>query len=135
MLKRITLTVGAALLIGGAAVLASPQTASAAAMPVPAKSTIATVTDNALLQDVRHRRYDRHRHGYRYSHRRRGYSHFYGGFWYAYPWWLHSQPAYRPDYGRGHVDWCLNRYRSYNPRTDAFLGYDGRYHRCISPYR
>lgn len=37
--------------------------------------------------------------------------------------------------GRAHVNWCLNRYRSYNPRTDRFLGYDGRYHRCRSPYR
>ncbi|WP_394706316.1 BA14K family protein [Breoghania sp.] len=36
---------------------------------------------------------------------------------------------------RAHVNWCLRRYRSYNPRTDRFLGYDGRYHRCRSPYR
>ncbi|MDJ0930306.1 MAG: BA14K family protein [Breoghania sp.] len=35
---------------------------------------------------------------------------------------------------RTHVDWCLRRYRSYNPRTNRFLGYDGRYHRCRSPY-
>ncbi|WP_321505824.1 BA14K family protein [Breoghania sp.] len=37
--------------------------------------------------------------------------------------------------GRAHVNWCLRRYRSYNPRTDSYLGYDGRYHRCRSPYR
>ncbi|WP_321342533.1 BA14K family protein [Breoghania sp.] len=37
--------------------------------------------------------------------------------------------------GRAHVNWCLRRYRSYNPRTDRYLGYDGRYHRCRSPYR
>jgi hypothetical protein len=36
--------------------------------------------------------------------------------------------------GGGHVQWCLNRYRSYNPRTDTFMGYDGRRHRCNSPY-
>ncbi|WP_454289594.1 BA14K family protein [Rhizobium arsenicireducens] len=34
-----------------------------------------------------------------------------------------------------HVRWCMNRYRSYNPRTDTYLGFDGRYHRCRSPYR
>jgi hypothetical protein len=34
----------------------------------------------------------------------------------------------------GHVEWCLNRYRSYNPRTNTFMGYDGYRHRCKSPY-
>jgi hypothetical protein len=36
--------------------------------------------------------------------------------------------------GGGHVRWCLNRYRSYNPRTDTFVGHDGYRHRCRSPY-
>lgn len=31
---------------------------------------------------------------------------------------------------QNHVDACEARYRSYNPRTDMFLGYDGQYHRC-----
>ena len=29
-----------------------------------------------------------------------------------------------------HVDACEDRYRSYDARTDMFLGYDGQYHRC-----
>ena len=33
-----------------------------------------------------------------------------------------------------HVHWCLNRYRSYDPSSDTFLGYDGYRHRCNSPY-
>ncbi len=33
-----------------------------------------------------------------------------------------------------HVNWCLNRYRSYDPGTDQYLGYDGLYHFCNSPY-
>jgi hypothetical protein len=37
--------------------------------------------------------------------------------------------------GSGHVSYCLNRYRSYNPRTDMFRGYDGYLHHCRSPYR
>ena len=53
------------------------------------------------------------------------------------------EPRYvRPRYVRpraavrgGHVRWCLNRYRSYNPATDSYRGYDGRYHRCHSPFR
>jgi hypothetical protein len=36
--------------------------------------------------------------------------------------------------GGGHVQWCLNRYRSYNPRTNTYMGYDGYRHRCNSPY-
>lgn len=31
---------------------------------------------------------------------------------------------------RGHVERCLARYRSYDPRTDTFMGYDGRPHYC-----
>ncbi|MBD1546005.1 BA14K family protein [Labrenzia aggregata] len=42
-------------------------------------------------------------------------------------------PRYRRS--NSHVRWCLNRYRSYNPRTDQYLGYDGYYHYCRSPYR
>ena len=55
------------------------------------------------------------------------------GYWYSFPFWMYSVPG--PSYGSSHVRWCLNRYRSYNPRTDLFKGYDGRYHRCRSPYR
>jgi hypothetical protein len=29
-----------------------------------------------------------------------------------------------------HVALCEARYRSYNPETDMFLGFDGAYHRC-----
>jgi hypothetical protein len=36
--------------------------------------------------------------------------------------------------GNDHVQWCLNRYRSYDPRSDTFLGYDGHRHVCNSPY-
>ncbi|HCL64878.1 MAG TPA: hypothetical protein DIC56_08590 [Rhizobium sp.] len=42
-------------------------------------------------------------------------------------------PVYR--LSSAHVRWCMNRYRSYNPRNDTYFGYDGRFHRCNSPYR
>lgn len=32
--------------------------------------------------------------------------------------------------GYNHVDACYARYRSYDARTDTFLGYDGYRHRC-----
>jgi hypothetical protein len=44
-------------------------------------------------------------------------------------------PAY---YDRGwteaHIEWCLDRYRSYNPATNTFTGYDGYQHVCRGPY-
>jgi len=33
-------------------------------------------------------------------------------------------------YSSSHVARCEARYRSYNARTDMYLGYDGQYHRC-----
>lgn len=33
-----------------------------------------------------------------------------------------------------HVAWCRRKYRSYNPSTDTYRGYDGYTHRCISPW-
>jgi hypothetical protein len=32
--------------------------------------------------------------------------------------------------GGGNVGWCEAHYRSYNPATGMFLGYDGQYHPC-----
>ncbi|MFA6264976.1 MAG: BA14K family protein [Pseudolabrys sp.] len=28
------------------------------------------------------------------------------------------------------VDYCMQRYRSYDPRSGTYVGYDGRRHRC-----
>ncbi len=68
------------------------------------------------------------------------------------PYYRPGYPYYRPYYRPGvqvyveprpyyrqpveaHVEWCLSRYRSYNPRTDQFLTYGGIYKYCRSPYR
>lgn len=52
---------------------------------------------------------------------------------------IYVDPA--PDYpepdrvlSRAHVRWCLQRYRSYNPRTDLYMARRNVYRRCISPY-
>ncbi len=45
---------------------------------------------------------------------------------------LASQPryyAYRPAYSRS-VRWCMRHYRSYDPRSGTYLGYDGDRHPC-----
>jgi len=83
------------------------------------------------------RRFRPRHHGPRFRHRRGGNSYYYGGWWYAAPWWQLPMDVPGPVYydDSDHVRWCLNRYKSYNPRTDRFLGYDGIYHRCRSPYR
>ncbi len=89
--------------------------------------------------------YNKRWHGDRYRYRHGNYRHYHNGYYYASPWWLLTAPlvggalsgaygAPRYDNGNSHVEWCLDRYRSYNPRTDRFLGYDGEYHRCNSPY-
>ncbi len=91
---------------------------------------------------VRHveRRHNRKHRNNRYRARQRGYNHYYNGFWYATPFWLYGNDYYEPSYSYGgsdwelHVDWCHNRYRSYNENRDAFKGYDGRWHKCKSPY-
>lgn len=77
--------------------------------------------------------YDPKKHGPRTEHRTDRNRYPYHGFWYTIPFWLYSFPQY--DYWDEHVRWCLNRFRSYNPETDMYLGYDGRHHRCRSPYR
>lgn len=35
---------------------------------------------------------------------------------------------------RRHVNWCYNRYRSYDHRTNTFVAYSGRVRDCRSPF-
>jgi len=35
---------------------------------------------------------------------------------------------------RAHIDWCLNRYRSYDVRSDTYVSYGGRVRPCLSPF-
>ncbi len=32
--------------------------------------------------------------------------------------------------GGSHVQWCLNRYRTYDPRSNTYVGNDGYRHAC-----
>ena len=45
-----------------------------------------------------------------------------------------AQPVRRRPARGSHFDWCERRYRSYDARSDTFIGYDRREHYCISPY-
>jgi hypothetical protein len=39
-------------------------------------------------------------------------------------------PPIQPYYYDQGVQYCMQRFRSYDPRTGVYVGYDGRYHRC-----
>jgi len=88
-----------------------------------------------------HNHYHRHNHGHNNNYRVHlggggiglgygdGYRVYLGGHFYSDDYYGGREYVYG-----GHVEWCLNRYRSYNPRTNTFMGYDGYKHRCNSPY-
>ena len=87
---------------------------------------------------------DRRSYGYRnYGYRDYGYRPYRNDF-FAQPFiyeTVPSAPVYSYGYNTGnrvysraHVDWCLNRYRSYNPATNLWLSYGGQYRACNSPF-
>lgn len=49
---------------------------------------------------------------------------YYDGYYHDY------YGGYRPYDSRGHVAACFRAYRSYDVRTDTYIGYDGRRHYC-----
>ena len=89
-------------------------------------------------------RWDRKRDGKRCSKRFGNCRHYYRGHYYETPWWtlpliiggsIAAQNSYDGDgYGSRHVEWCLDRYRSYDPRTNTWVAYSGRVNQCDSPY-
>jgi hypothetical protein len=40
----------------------------------------------------------------------------------------YQQPGYYVS--QEQIAWCIQRYRSYNPQTLSYMGYDGYAHRC-----
>jgi hypothetical protein len=43
-------------------------------------------------------------------------------------------PVYYSGWTEAHVEWCLSQYRSYNPATNTYPGYDGYTYECFGPY-
>ncbi len=88
---------------------------------------------STAVQQVNHRRHWRHRHS--------GWGLGFGlplafglgAPLYADRYYGYGGHGYR-DSGSGHVEYCFDRYRSYDLRTNTFMGYDGLRHECISPY-
>ena len=146
----------AAGVIGGAMLLSGTAPASAVSLP---SLTLAAPAETQIVEQVQRRgerrysrrdgrrHYDRHRHGPRYSYRRPGFSHYYGGYYYGSPWWTGPSigfgltvPGVTLGLGSGyggrsaHVQWCLNRYRTYDPGSDTYIPRVGERAYCNSPY-
>lgn len=149
---------GGAMLLSGAAP-ASAVTLPSAAVNAPAGAGMVEEVQRgerrARRDDDRRysrrdgrRDYDRDRHGPRYSYRRPGFQHYYGGHYYSSPWWTGPSigfgitvPGVALGLGGGyggqsaHVQWCLNRYRTYDPGSDTYIPRVGERAYCNSPYR
>jgi len=128
-----------------ALLMALPVPVTAAPIAVPEKPTISS----DVIQVQSRRRGDRfERRGDRYflngrrgfRDRRPGYRR-YRGFWFPPAAFLtgalvggalaQSRPRRVAD---PHVEWCFNRFRSYDPVSDTFQPFNGPRRRCISPY-
>lgn len=139
----------------GASMLIMPTEVSAVTVPLVQRDAWDQISrsQDGLYQEAqsrRDRRIDRRRSYYRgrndrYRYRYGRYRHYRDGYWYATPWWLLTIPfaaaagaaaAVNPgNYGgSGHVRWCSDRYRSYNPRNNTWVGNSGRVYQCNSPY-
>jgi hypothetical protein len=131
--------------------------ASAGALQPLAQQNVADDGIILVAQGDRDRRmrtsWDRRRDGRRCSERFDNCRHFYRGYYYETPWWTlplivggsvaadryyddydDYDDDYDVAYGSSHVEWCLDRYRSYNPSTNTWVSFSGEVHECISPY-
>ena len=48
----------------------------------------------------------------------------------AAPYYGYDGPYYAPGYGSNAVGYCMQRFKSYDPRSGTYLGYDGYRHPC-----
>ena len=98
--------------------------------------------------------YNRNIHGMRCGNWSNQCRYHHGGYYYQNPWWLapmvgvgigigaagaydngYSDNGYAGGgYGSRHVQWCLDRYRSYNPRSNTWVSSGGYVRQCTSPY-
>ncbi len=141
--------------MGIATFAAHSSSASAAALVIPQVLVgEARSASDGRLQDARHQNrvatYNRNDHGRRCRTRAGGCRHYRQGYYYETPWWTipliiggaiaSSDRDYYDDdrfEGRGssrHVEWCFDRYRSYDPRHNTWVSYSGAVRQCRSPF-
>ena len=115
--------------------------------PVVAPSTAVGTQSNEIVpvqfmqgQNMGHRGgWQSGRDGNRCLTRMGNCQHFHQGYYYQNPWWIlplvvGGAIAATNNAGGSHVQWCLSHYRSYDVRTDTWLGNSGRRYRCNSGY-
>jgi hypothetical protein len=80
--------------------------------------------------DARHRGY--HHHGHNGGAAIAGFAAgaILGGALAAQPRYGYGPGYYQPGYDGDAVAYCLSRFRSYDPRSGTYLGYDGYRHPC-----
>jgi BA14K-like protein len=142
------LALSAMLGLGFASVQTQP---ASAAGPTALQSSVSEgVVQLAQFQSNRRDRvrqnWRRDRDGRRCSSRSDRCRHYRNGYYYETPWWTLpliigggivaqglNDDRY-DDYGGSHVQWCRDRYRSYNVRTNTWVAYSGAVRQCNSPY-
>ncbi len=100
--------------------------------PVP-NAVQALEADNSAQQPARMQlaQYHHHHHHYHHHHHHHHHGGFFPGFAVgaAIGGMMAASPP--PDYRYGRsVRWCMQHYRSYDPRSETYMGYDGRRHSC-----
>jgi len=149
-MKNSSLVLLGAVLGFGTMALTGGGASAAALLPLsPLASQPSTAGDGIILaQNKKERRmrdrWERNRDGNRCSRRNGNCRHFHRGYYYETPWWtvpliigggIAANNYYDDgDYGSSHVEWCLDRYRSYNPRNNTWVSYSGNVNQCNSPY-
>ena len=157
-MKNLSLVILGAALGFGAMALTGGGASAAALQPFqPLAQTQQNVSNDGMIQlaasknDRRMRSdWNRDRDGDRCSRRNDRCRNFHNGYYYETPWWTLpliigggiAANNYDDDYddeidvasGSSHVEWCLDRYRSYNPRTNTWVSYSGEVRECNSPY-
>jgi len=143
-MKYKLLAMAAAAVTAGFLSLGSAQAANVMSGASTLPIIPASQTSNVLLAGHHHNgmhrwRWRRHHNGFGGSGLWLGFGvPLYGGGYGGYPYYAYDDD-YDDDYiaprGSRHVRYCLNRYLTYNIRTNTFRGYDGYLHQCRSPYR
>lgn len=133
------------MVFGSAALLGSTAFAN------PSAPWVGVAAENPNLVQIE-TAWERNQRGRRCLHRTGECRFLHRGFFYEKPWWNRPQISggtranrYHNDnfvfdddnkvrLGPSHLNWCQNRYRSYNPRTNTWRSYRGSVRQCFSPF-
>ncbi|MGF7160622.1 hypothetical protein FHS85_002253 [Rhodoligotrophos appendicifer] len=153
---KIKLSIATAAVCLGVFSLQAAPVSAASSVGGLTQSSVATTAEANPVQLVASRKYNRNEHGQRYRSRHKGYDHYHDGYWYATPWWTAAavggaiggavlggvantvqgvgNAVTGGAAGGNHVAWCQERYRTYDPSTDTYVGRGGVKRQCESPY-